>query len=391
MTQEVARLRLESATDIDFASFADPADFELRHTPMGGPRVKGFIWKDALYLLIECYGQGRLQKVNLALFRIAPDGSNENLGLEEAHLRAVARSSIVPTPAGLMLIPKSTWQGEVFDDIVSIKFIPSDGRAFGELREIAIEQDLPLWQRPQDENPFFRDLDQETGEILFGHPMDDGFVVAMPFRTAAHVKSIVFLKLDGAFQTGKWQRWWAERDTSAVERLKRLLRTPRSVPLQFDDLLSLRGDDYPVLKGFSEHLVWPLEVMMGENGPIVFSRGANESTKHGAFGAVLGEIEQDGRIHRQIFFEDHTQSSKKHAFRGAFVNSGKAFLIHSEYKTTDPWGGGWAYIRLSDGQLTVLPLPRSYKGIQALDVEEHGGWFYRPDSEHGISIFRFTW
>lgn len=287
-----------------------------------------------------------------------------------------------------MLIPRRTRAPDLGAPI-AITFLPVAQGVAGPSRPIAIEQDLPLSHRPG-HGPYGRDLDQETGGILHGGEGGDGHVVALPFRTAPEIRRLAFLKLDPTFRSARWQGSAGRQAPTMLGRLGRMFGGASPPSPALDDLVALHGGDYPVHPGFAAAPPWPLQVCTDGRRTTVFSRGAKDSTKHGAFCAVLAEIGEDGRITRPIYLEDHTASSRKHARKGLFVDGGRAFIMHSEYKATDPWNGGWALVRLADGDVTVLRPPRGFDDLEVLDVAGNAGWFRHSDAE-GLKLSRLSW
>lgn len=382
MSDEVSKIRINHTTSVNLNDFADENEFDL-----SWPDVCGFVWDGALHVLIACAAKEDRQRRFTLFLRFHADGTFQNIDTTEEQRLALDWSSIVPTPEGLVLIPDTTLPPHPAEP-VHIVFLPKTDDGFGPTRQIAIEHDLPLSQTPTGD-PYGRNFHQETGRILHGGIVGKDFVVAAPFRMG-NFKAVAILKIDAAFQTARWQASIAGQESSMVTRLGKMFRGPKKSALACGDLLTLHGDDYPRHAGFKSEPVWPLETCTDGTALFVFSRGAKESTKYGSFGTVLAQIDMAGRSSRSIFFEDYTESSKYQARKGAFVDGGRAFIMRSEFKATDPWNGGWAHVMVPDGKTTIIRPPRGWKDMHVLDLDGRVVWFWQEDADC-VKISRAAW
>lgn len=344
----------------------------------------GMIWNGALYLLIwsyirpENYLDGP-QDSQRMLLRLTPDGMRETLQLDDALLRTLRDSSIMPTPKGWLLLPRDTHHAT--SDPIKICYLPATEAGLGPLRAVEIAQDLPLFRKDPQELPFYRGLTQETGRVLHGGPTAEGHIVALPFHTQL-IRKVVFLKLDSDFRTGTWLPWLRRPASSFAD-----LEAPA---LGFDDLLALDKADFPDFMGF-DGPVRPEQVSSDGDRLFVFSRGSKSGIKYGTPGTYLAEVGADGRADRRIFYEDHRSSSQNHARRGFFTDGGRSFVMQSEFASTDPWKGAWASVDLASGNVTLLPPPRGCKNMSPLDIDGRTGWFFRCEKDGSYTIWMMAW
>lgn len=352
----------------------------------------GMIWNGALYLLAWSYirpenGLDRPRDWQRMLLRLTPDGMCETLELDDALLRMLSHSSIMPTPKGWLLLPRDTHHSTL--DPINICYLPATEAGFGPLRAVEIAQDLPLFRKDPQELPFYRGLAQETGRVLHGGPTTEGYIVAVPFHTQL-IHKVVFLKLDSDFRTGTWLPWLSRPTPSFTDRLKGLFGAAEAPALGFDDLLSLDKADFTNFKGF-DGPVRPEQVSSNGDRLFVFSRGSKSGIKYGTAGTYLAEVGADGRADRRIFYEDHRSSSQNHARRGFFTDGGRSFVMQSEFASTDPWKGAWASVDLASGDVTLLPPPRGCKNMSPLDIDGRTGWFFRREKDGSYTIWMMAW
>ena len=388
----------QACAKLSIAKMFDFAVTDLGENARTGDHVfvrTGLIWQGALYLCCETRAPLADIPSQTAWFRLTPQGGRERLALDPVQLQMLAISSLAPTPRGWILIPRDsayrpTDPAHTTADPVPVHFLPIENHSFGALRRIATDRDLPIYRPAPKDEAFVRLFTQESGHVLFGAPLPDGYVVAVPFTTGAHFRSVAFLKLDHKFRTARWQDWPDAAPLSKAGQIKRLfgLAAP---PMQFGDFVTLHHSDFPEYPAFAENPIRPLQVATDGKGLFTFSRGATDSVKYGAASATLAEIAADGRITRHIHAEDHRSMSQKCARRGVFVDGGRSFAIHSVFQSTDPWHGAWACIALADGRVTVLAPPRGCKGMSVLDIDGDSGWFQRGEKDGRLTVWYMTW
>lgn len=199
-------------------------------------------------------------------------------------------------------------------------------------------------------------------------PIYSNGMICVPSTTTAVATSFGFLRHDVAGRTLIWQDW---PETKA-----------RSGGL-FGLFRKAQGTVPDIRQIGAEQGLQALEAAAAtQDGVFIHSAGDRHNPKYGDHAVAVLHMSESGDV-RCLLYENYRPDGvvyKKRGLRPRFSQDGQRVMLRSTYKSTDPFKGGTGVIDGPTGALSVIDMPRGFRGAEIYAMQGDRALIAKPFS-----------
>lgn len=225
-------------------------------------------------------------------------------------------------------------------------------------------------------------------------PTSEDGVAMIPLDNGSRAKYLATLVFNAETQTARWQAFPgnAARSTARPSLISRIFGKKDSAqsPALAVTPITLSAEDFARIRSVQIYEPSFNKALLRKGRVHIFTTGASESLKGGCECSDIAEIDADGRVVSKFLANDYcsTGDAKSRGLEGRFSTSGRYFILHSIYQSTDPWKGQQKFVDMDSGAMIDIRLPRGFTKFRIID--HAGEYFWAEPKDHSRDTQRYV-